>query len=261
MANERKLIRQPQGQATPGTILASVTFTQVQAGAGNYWECENLNSTEALWKSAKSFMRWKSAGTPSQLEVNRKLETKSSRIAHLMNQFFINKVRSIRGSLPNIPTNLAQCRNLMRGKHCSLQISHVSEKTVKKLLKNLRASKSTAVDELDSYGITLSADYIARPLQHVITLSIMQNKFPTSWKHSKVIPLHKKLSNLDCKNYRPVTILSPFSKILENIVFQQLYNYFSENKLFHPNLHGYRKQRSTHTALLQMYDKWGQSCC
>ena len=76
------------------------------------------------------------------------------------------------------------------------------------------------------------------------------------WKYSKVIPLHKKLSNLDCKNYRPVAILSPFSKILEKIAYQQIYDYFSDNKLFHSNLHGYRKHRSTHTALLQMYDRW-----
>ena len=217
---------------------------------------EHLDSPEALWKSTKSFMGWKSVGTPSQLEVNGKLETKSSRIAQLMNNFFINKVRYIRDSLPNIPNNLAQCRSLMRGKQCTLQLSHVSEITVKKLLKNLGNSRSTAVDELDSYVVKLSAEHIARPLHHIITLSIMQDKFPTSWKNSKVIPLHKKLSNLDCKNYRPVTILSPFSKVLEKIVYQQLYDYFSENKLFHPNLHGYRKFRSTHTALLQMYDRW-----
>ena len=84
----------------------------------------------------------------------------------------------------------------------------------------------------------------------------MQNRFPTSWKFSKVLPLHKKLDPLDRKNYRPVAILSPLSKVLEKIVYEQIYNYFSSNKLFHPSLHGYRKSRSTQTALLQMYDRW-----
>ena len=54
----------------------------------------------------------------------------------------------------------------------------------------------------------------------------MQKNFPQGWKYSKVIPLH---------------------------------NYFTNNKLFHPNLHGYRKHRSTQTALLQMYNKWVQA--
>ena len=45
-------------------------------------------------------------------------------------------------------------------------------------------------------------------------------------------------------------------KVLEKIVYEQLYSYFTSNKLFHPNLHGYRQNRSTQTALLQMYDTW-----
>ena len=96
-------------------------------------------------------------------------------------------------------------------------------------------------------------------MHHIVTLSIMQKRFPTSWKYTKLIPLHKKLSQLDPKNYRPVAILSPLSKVLEKIVYRQLYNYFSNNKIFHPSLHGYRQHRSTQTALLQMYDHWVRS--
>ena len=58
------------------------------------------------------------------------------------------------------------------------------------------------------------------------------------------------------KNYRPVSILSPVSKIVEKVVYEQIYEYFTRNNLFHPNLHGYRGNRSTQTALLQMYDRW-----
>ena len=84
----------------------------------------------------------------------------------------------------------------------------------------------------------------------------MQNKFPKNWKYTKLIPLHKKESKLDRKNYRPVALLPPLSKVLEKVVYLQIYDYFHQNKLFHPNLHGYRQNRSTQTALLQMYDKW-----
>ena len=127
---------------------------------------------------------------------------------------------------------------------------------VHKLLVNLKNSKSTSVDELDNFAVKISADYIANPLHHIITLSIMQNKFPASWKYSKIIPLHKKLSKLERKNYRPVAILSPLSKILEKIIYLQMYEYFTSNKIFHPNMHGYRQNRSTKTALIQMYDRW-----
>ena len=83
----------------------------------------------------------------------------------------------------------------------------------------------------------------------------MQEKFPTEWKKAKVIPLHKKEDILEPKNYRPVSILSPLSKVLERVIHDQLYHYLSVNKIIHPSLHAYRKNRSTLTALLQMYEK------
>ena len=73
------------------------------------------------------------------------------------------------------------------------------------------------------------------------------------------MPLHKKLGTLNKKNYRPVALLSPVSKVLEKIVYGQLYTYFTDNKILHPSLHGYRTNRSTQTALLQMYDHWVQA--
>ena len=102
----------------------------------------------------------------------------------------------------------------------------------------------------------IAADYLAKPLHHVVTLSIMQEKFRTCWKYTKVIPLHKKNSPIKKENYRPVAILSPFSKVLGKVIYGQIYEYFHKNRLFSSSLHGYRNNRSTLTALLTMYEKW-----
>ena len=112
------------------------------------------------------------------------------------------------------------------------------------------------MDGLDSYSLKISASFVAIPIHHLITLSIMQQKFPSLWKLAKILPLHKKGNTLERKNYRPVSILSPVSKILERAIYDQLYSYFSCNRIFHQNFMGYRKNRSTMTALLQMYDRW-----
>ena len=217
---------------------------------------ENLDCASKTWKTAKTFMDWKTTGTPHQIEVNGRLVTRALEIATHMNEFFIDKVRKIRETMLETAENFTTCVRIMSNKQTNLSLQHVTVKQVKKLLKNLKSSHSTSIDELDSYAVKLAADVIAQPLHHVIVLSVNQNKFPTAWKFSKVIPLHKKLSQLERKNYRPVAILSPLSKILEKVVYLQMYEYFSSNKIFHPNLHGYRHNRSTQTALLQMYDRW-----
>ena len=217
---------------------------------------ENIDSPDKTWRTAKQFMEWKQQGPPQQLQVGDRLVTSPWKIAQHINEFFINKVLKIREGLGSVLPSFTTCLTIMRGKTCQLSLKHVSVTQIKKLLKNLKNTKSTAVDELDNFCIKVSSEIIAEPLHHIITLSIMQCKFPTSWKFSKIVPIHKKDSLLECKNYRPVAILSPLGKILEKVIFEQLYNYFSSNKIFHPSLHGYRHNRSTQTAMLQMYDRW-----
>ena len=218
---------------------------------------EDLTCPAKAWNQAKIFMGWKSNGTPCQLvDNNGILVTKAGKIANTMNDFFVNKVENIRKGLKKLPEKLEECFRIMQGKKCKIALNFVNVNIVTKHLKNLKSSKCTSIDELDSYAVKLSAEIIAHPLHHVFTLSMMQNKFPTCWKYTKLIPLHKKLSKLEMKNYRPIAILSPLSKVLEKIVYLQVYEYFTANKLFHPNLHGYRQNRSTLTALLQMYDRW-----
>ena len=112
------------------------------------------------------------------------------------------------------------------------------------------------MDGLNKYSLKLVAEDLCCPLHHIIMLFLMQESFPDSWKYSKVIPLYKKEDELLPKNYRPVSILSPLSKILEKVIYKQIYGYLTRNKILHPNLHGYRQNRSTLTALLQMYEKW-----
>ena len=220
---------------------------------------ENLSNPATVWSTAKSFMNWKSPGTPQQLEVNGNLETKASGIASIMNNFFIKKVKRIRENIAPVHENLEDCTKVMIDKRCDLKLQHVSIKTIEKIIQNLKNSKSLSVDELDSFSVRLASKFIATPVHHLVTLSIMEMKFPTNWKLTKVIPLHKKESLLDPSNYRPVAILSPLSKILEKVIYKQLYDYFSKNKIFHSSLHGYRQNRSTQTALLQLYDTWVRS--
>ena len=128
--------------------------------------------------------------------------------------------------------------------------------TVEHILNNLRNSKSAGLDMVDTAILKCSASYILPALTHIINLSIEKECFPTEWKTAKVIPLLKKGDPLNPQNYRPVAILPVISKILEKVVFCQIVQYMEENKLLHPNHHGFRSGHSTETCLIQLYDRW-----
>ena len=212
--------------------------------------------SKQTWNSIKGFMDWKGPESPHQLVVDNKVYKKAGEVANLLNEFFINKVKCLRDKFQCQNVNLEGCQKAMNSKRCSLSLSFVSVFQVKKVLRNLKSSKAVAIDGLDSFSLKISAEIIAAPIHHLISLSLMQQKVPSLWKLAKVLPLHKKGDILERKNYRPVSILSPVSKVLERIVYDQLYSYFSVNKIFHQNVMGYRRHRSTVTATLQMYDRW-----
>ena len=162
---------------------------------------ESLDDSASMWSTMKGFMGWKKAGSPSQIEKDSILYSKAKDVAKHMNEFFLNKVSTIRRSFKNLPTNLSGCVKAMEGKHCKLSLRFISVQKVLNILKNLKSSRSVGIDELDSYSIKIAADLIAEPMHHIVTLSIMQQRFPEAWKFAKVLTLHidkKKLSS--CKH-------------------------------------------------------------
>ena len=129
---------------------------------------------------------------------------------------------------------------------------------VQKIIGGLKISKATGFDFIDSNVLKLVKVEVTPAVTHIINLSIQTSKFPTLWKHSKVIPLLKPGSEdqLAPKSYRPVALLSVLSKILERVIFMQIVQYMNEENLMHPYHHGFRADHSTTTAMLQMYDLW-----
>ena len=86
---------------------------------------------------------------------------------------------------------------------------------------------------------------IALPLSHLFTLSVTTGVFPAKLKTSKTIPIFKAGDCLSCDNYRPISLLSTISKILEKIVANSLVNHLELNNLLFENQFGFLRNRST----------------
>ncbi len=79
--------------------------------------------------------------------------------------------------------------------------------------------------------------------------------FPAAWKHAIVTPLSKKGDPKEIGNYRPVSLLPVFSKVIEKIVANQLFQYTEHNSLLSSTHHGFRPKLSPETTLLQASKK------
>jgi hypothetical protein len=84
---------------------------------------------------------------------------------------------------------------------------------------------------------------------------MLEGVFPENLKIAKIIPVFKSGDTQFVNNYRPISILTIFSKIFEKIICTRLENYLEKNKILHENQFGFRRKVSTCSALLQLVDK------
>ena len=88
-------------------------------------------------------------------------------------------------------------------------------------------------------------DSFLYPLTYVLNLSITQGTFPDSMKIAKVIPLYKSGEKMKINNYRPISILPVFSKLLERIMYNRIISFIDKHDILYPHQFGFRTKHST----------------
>ena len=96
---------------------------------------------------------------------------------------------------------------------------------------------------------------IAKPHTHICNLSFKTGKFPRKMKIAKVIPLYKTGHKHHFTNYRPVSLLPQFSKILENLVAARLNKFINKHNLLTDSHYRFRPNRFTSLAVIELVEK------
>ena len=135
-----------------------------------------------------------------------------------------------------------------------LSLKLVTTDKVLKLLTELNSQKATGLDGLPAKFLKDGASTIAKPLTHIINMSITSGQFPKELKCAKIVPIYKKKLKTDPGNYRPVSILSIISKIFEKVVCDQLSEYLECNNLMYDLQSGFRQNLSTDSCLIHLSD-------
>lgn len=102
--------------------------------------------------------------------------------------------------------------------------------------------------------LKLSAPSPASPFTKLLNHCLRTSTWPEQWKLSNVTPVFKKDDASLASNYRPISILFAIPKILEKVMFDQLYDAF--RPVFSPNMSGFRRGHSCCTALVKTIDDW-----
>ncbi|GBO25653.1 hypothetical protein AVEN_168383-1 [Araneus ventricosus] len=134
-----------------------------------------------------------------------------------------------------------------------VKIENVTYDDVVLAISELKSSLTVGDDNIPSFIIKRCSEFLIYPLLVLFNLSLRTKVFPEVWKKKTIIPVFKKCDAQNCKIYRPIALLSPFSKIFESIIYKKLYNHV-EN-LISTSQHGFIPKRSSTTNLFCLTDK------
>ena len=125
---------------------------------------------------------------------------------------------------------------------------------------DLKNKISCGPDGIPTTIMKASIVNIAHPLTAIINNSIQTGCFLDSLKIAKICPIFKTGDKCEISNYRPISLLSCFSKIFEKVVSTRLINYLECHKILTASQYGFRKNLSTYMPLLDMYNKISKAC-
>ena len=117
----------------------------------------------------------------------------------------------------------------------------------------LKINKSTGHDI--SYNVVSKCfGELCTPLKHIFDLSFENGIFPDSLKIAKVTPVYKSGDSSSLSNYRPISLLPCFSKMLEQIMYRRLYSYSQENKILYSKQFGFQTDHPIIQLVEQLYE-------
>ena len=131
-------------------------------------------------------------------------------------------------------------------------LTEISSREIFKLIQKIPGNKASGLDNISARLLKEAATVVTHSLTYIINISITTGIFPNSWKIAKVTPIFKEDAKTDPNNYRPISVLPVVSKLIEIIVFKQLYEYLYSNHLLTESQSGFRPMFSTETALQRM---------
>lgn len=134
----------------------------------------------------------------------------------------------------------------------SLFFTPTDNKEIIETALSIKSKSSTGHDNISNKLIKEIIPFIALPLTHIFNLSLETGTVPHSYKIAKVIPIFKTGDKHDPNNYRPISLLTAFSKILEKIVYKRLIKFLLKSDVLYPKQYGFLRGRSTEQAMVDI---------
>ena len=214
---------------------------------------EHKSNLKKSWQVIKTVIN-KRKYTPvnTKFKVNGATTNDGNVIANRFNSFFVNVGTVLAKSIS--PTDKNPVDYIQQDMISNLYFDPVTEQEIYKITDKFKDS-AAGWDDLKSTMIKHIKESITTPLVHICNRSFETGIFPSELKIANVVPIYKSGDEMVFSNYRPVSVLPVFSKLLERLVYNRLISHINDNKLLYEYQFGFQKGKSTYLAIMMLVDK------
>ena len=181
----------------------------------------------------------------TKLKLGNETITNNSLISETFNNYFCSIAEKLKNEIPITTPNHRQSLT-----HPIQNSIYLEPCTIPEIIDIIKKLKNSTTSDFNVAVIKEVNGTISDYLCQTINSSLLHGVFPEHLKTAKVIPIYKSGSKSEVSNYRPISLLSIFSKVYEKVMYARLASFFAKNSVIYSRQYGFRPLHSCEHALL-----------
>lgn len=206
------------------------------------------NDPRRSWRIVKDLLRKTHTSVPVEMKIGEQVVTGKA-LSNEFNRHFLSlgATDSVTAKQPEKYIN----SNLVH----SIFLHPATPTEIVGIISKLKNNCSCGFDGIKAAPIKAVANIIADVVCHITNVILSTGIFPDKMKVARVSVLYKS-GAVDCiSNYRPISVLPLFSKIVEKVINSRITSHLNKYNLISANQYGFQKNKSTEMALLNIREK------
>ena len=156
--------------------------------------------------------------------------------------------------IPSSNTSISDYLRHLQSNKASIYLNPTDVCEIKKIVAKLPPKRSSGHDNISNILLKDIVASIVDVLCVIFNKSLELGEFPSTMKLAEVVPLYKGKEHYLETNYRPISLLTTISKVLEKIVYQRIYSFLQNTGQLYENQYGFREAHSCEHAIGKVVD-------
>lgn len=209
------------------------------------------NKPKKIWEIVNDRLKSNKQVKPDNIVFNREIISDAKQIANIFADYFTKQAK-IQSSVDTAAHDQINTCTLCKPIQNSCFLEPFEDHEILQMINNMKNNVSVSIDEIPMILVKTVGEVIAPYLSEILNISLQVGVFPNVLKIARTVPIYKKGDKNNIENFRGISILSPFSKIMEYAVYNRLIKFLNKYCLLAGCQHGFRKGFSTETATAKL---------